>query len=279
MKVGAHYTRDELRDAVSFIGISHGDVVLLHVSLGRLGIPAETGPDFPAMSSLLIDVFADAVGPTGTLLVPTYTYSFRRGEMFDVAESPATTGEFCERFRRRPDVIRSRDPMLATAGIGPAAHDILRRISFNCYGEGSTFDRLHECGAKICTIGLGLWWATYCHYIERSAAVPFRFDKSFTGVIREDGRDAAETWTYFAAPHLVNCQSNSIALERRVRQEGLLRLAPVGRGQIAVIGAREFKSFGLNEFQKNPWLTAQGPPCDASELHAAIHADREQHRQ
>ncbi len=42
-----------------------------------------------------------------------------------------------------------------------------------------------------------------------------------------------------------------------------MQIAPVGRGEIMVIGARTYFDFGLNELRQDPWLTAKGPAAAA----------------
>ncbi len=214
----------------------------------------------------MIDAFTEVLGPNGTLVVPTYTYSIGRGEVYEVETTAGTIGEFSEVFRKRPNVIRSRDPMTSAAAAGPKAATVLRTISRSCFGEGSTFHRLREVNARICMLGLGLHWATFVHHIEEVAKVPFRFSKSFTGIVREQGVDAEETWSYFAAPTIENCRSNSLALERRAREEGLLQIATVGRGEIVAIDATSYLEFGLEELRRDPWLTAKGPPAEPQYL-------------
>jgi aminoglycoside 3-N-acetyltransferase len=197
------------------------------------------------------------------LVVPTYSYSIGRGTVFEVETTPSSIGDFPEVFRRRPNVIRSRDPMMSSAAIGPKAAEVLRNISRSCYGEGSAFHRLRNVNGKICTLGISLYWATFRHHIEEVAAVPFRFAKSFTGIIREHGIDSRETWSYFAAPLVDNCQPSGLALERKTRDKGLVGIAPVGRGEITAIDAGKYFEFGLGELRSNPWLTAKGPPVAA----------------
>jgi aminoglycoside 3-N-acetyltransferase len=258
-----HYTRDDLLRAIDSAGIRSGDTVSLQVSLGRLGLPFGVALNYAALSNFVIDAFIDVLGSGGTLVVPTYTYSIGRGTVFEVETTPSSIGDFPEVFRCRKDVVRSRDPMMSSAAIGPRSADILRNISHSCYGEGSAFHRLRDADAKICTLGISLYWATFRHHIEEAASVPFRFPKQFTGVIREQGIDAQETWSYFAAPLVECCQPNGLPLERLAREEGLVRVSQVGRGEIMVIGAREYFEFGFGELRKNPWLTAKGPPAAA----------------
>jgi aminoglycoside 3-N-acetyltransferase len=257
-----HYTRDEFQRAIERVGIQPGDTVSLQVSLGRLGLPADVERNYAALSHFVIDAFMEMLGPSGTLVVPTYTYSIGRGQVYEVETTPSAIGEFPEVFRKRPGVIRSRDPMMSSAATGPKSVTVLRSISKSCYGEGSTFHHLRNVNAKICTLGVSLYFATFRHHIEEIAGVPFRFSKSFTGTVREQGVDAEETWSYFAAPMIHNCQPNGLPLERRVCEEGLLQIAPLGRGEIMVINANTYFDFGLRELQRDPWLTAKGPPAE-----------------
>jgi aminopeptidase-like protein/aminoglycoside N3'-acetyltransferase len=262
----AHYTREELVAAIRAVGVTAGDVVSLQVSLGRLGLPHDTPPHYVAISNLVVDAILGVIGPTGTLIVPTYTYSIGRGETYVVEETPSAIGDFTEIFRRRSGVVRSRDPMLSAAGIGPKAHEILRTISRSCYGTDSAFHRLREVDAKICTLGISLYWATFRHHIEEMANVPFRFRKAFHGAIREEGVAAEETWIYFAAPLQDCCAPVGLPLEQTMRAAGLVKVAPVGRGELMVINARAYFDHGLAELGKAPWLTAKGPPCGSDEL-------------
>jgi aminoglycoside N3'-acetyltransferase len=260
-----HYTRQDLIDAIGRAGIVAGDTVSLQVSLGRLGLP-EGASGYDKISNLVIDAFLDVLGSGGTLIVPTYSYSIGRGILFEVETTPSSIGDFTEIFRRRPGVIRSRDPMLSSAGIGPRAEQVLRGLSTSCYGTGSAFDRLKEVGAKVCTLGISLYWATFRHHIEEMAEVPFRFRKMFNGLIRENGVTRRECWVYFAAPFIENCEPVGLPLEKLARAAGLVRVEPVGRGELMCVGAREYFDFGLAELRKNPWLTAKGPACDVAEL-------------
>ena len=261
MKINYHYTRGDLLRAIEGAGIRSGDTVSLQVSLGRLGMPLGVNQNYAALSNFVIDAFLEVLGPQGTLVVPTYSYSIGRGDVFEVETTPSSIGEFPEVFRNRKNALRSRDPMMSSAAIGPGAQDILRDISNHCYGVGSVFDNLTKSDGIICTLGLGMWWATFCHYIERMAGVPFRFDKHFRGIVREKGQEQEEEWVYFAAPRVTNCESNSIALEKRATEHNLIRVAGVGRGEIHAVPAPDYLAFGLDQLRENPWLTAKGPPA------------------
>ena len=261
MKVASHYTQKDLQKAFVEIGFRPGDIISLQLSLGRLGM-LEGASCYEEIANIVIDTLLDLISPNGTLIVPCYTYSIGKGEPFDIEATPSQIGVFPELFRKRRNVIRSRDPMLSNCGIGTHAELILKGISNRCYGEGSVFDRLRKMNAKICTLGIGLHWATYRHYIEEMANVPFRFHKIFNGTIIENGKENIEDWVYFAAPLGVpNCKPDGVPLERLCKKANIVNIANVGRGQILSISAQDFFEFGLKQMKINPWLSAKGPPC------------------
>lgn len=259
------YSRQELIEGIQQSGIKSGDIISLQVSLGRLGLPEGLPAHYTIVSNFVIDAFLEVLGESGTLIVPTYTYSIGKGEVYEVETTPSRIGDFTEVFRKRSEV-RSRDPMLSSAGIGPASTYLLRPISNSCYGKGSTFHRLRKLDTKICTLGVDLYYATFRHHIEEMANVPFRFLKQFSGIIRESGEDSRETWEYFAAPYVDACEPNGQPLTRMVQEAGLVGVGKIGRGEIKTISAREFFDFGVRQLKLDPWLTAKGPADAPIEL-------------
>ena len=92
----------QLTEALREIGARAGDVVMLHVNAAAIGL--DTSGD--AAHATLLDAVRAAIGPDGTILVPTYTFSFCRQEDFDPATTPTAGGpwspsaDFLEYFRR-----------------------------------------------------------------------------------------------------------------------------------------------------------------------------------
>ena len=261
--MGGDYSLEDLDKALREVGIKQGDVVSLQVSLGRLGLIRNIPANMKSFSIGVIEAFLSHLGKEGTLIVPTYTYSLGRKEIFDPETTPSAIGEFTEIFRKYPRVIRSRDPMLSHAAIGSRANELIFGISNDCFGKGSVFEKLKKSNAKICMMGIGLHWATFRHHIEAMANVPFRFNKVFNGLISEDGKLSEEKWLYFAAPMGIrNCQPNGLPLEQIATKKGIIQKAFLGRGEIIVVEAQRYFELGKEELKRNPWLSAEGPPID-----------------
>ena len=266
-----------LTAAVRELGARDGDVVMLHVNAAALGLD-DAGD--AAHASLLSAVRA-AIGSEGTILVPTYTFSFCRQEDFDPATTPTQGGpwspsaDFLEYFRRLPDVVRSADPIHSIAGQGPRAAGLLEGVAPTCFGEGSVFQRLVAADALICMIGLGLEEATLRHHTEEMVGVPFRYRKLFTGRVREDGVQRKRGWIYNVRILADNGYPDGRRLERAALERGIARRADVGAG--AVIGVRSAALDWLTRalLADDPWATARGPAGDpvAMEDLRAGHAD------
>jgi len=260
-----HYNESMLVEALRQVGLKPGDVIFSHISLGRLGYPEE-GRNIETACRILYNAFQEVLQDSGTLLIPTYTYSIGRSDTYDIQKTPSTVGPFTEFFRKLPGVIRTRDPILSVAGKGPKAEVLLSKLPHTCYGGGCVYERLRKIDGKICNIGLGLYWATFLHHIEEMAGVPFRFKKMFRGYIHDNGMVKQESWIYFAAPLISNCQSDALKIDKMARNRGICRSIPLGYSEIVCANAQEYFNFGMEELSKDPWLSAKGPPCDVGDI-------------
>lgn len=261
------YSKVELINGLKKVGLERGDTVFLHISHRTLGKPQDCTSALQE-SQFLLGAIQEALGPNGTILVPTYTFSFTRQEVFDLQNTPSPGGpwstsvDFLEYVRKQPGVIRSRDPIHSVAGLGPKAHELLTDVPNTCFGKGSVHHRLKEADGKICTIGVGLHEASFRHHVEETVGVPFRFNKLFTGLIRENGELKKQGWLYFVRIMADSGFPAGERLEERARDLGLCCVARVGKGEITAISCREFFDFASHEIRNDPWLTAKGPAGD-----------------
>ena len=112
------FTTADLLSTLRELGISDGDVMLVHSSFAEfLGFRGKA-PD-------VIRVLKQAVGPHGTLMMPTLSFSgsaaayAREAKLFDLARSPSKVGLLTELFRRSEGVVRSLHPTHSVAVWGP----------------------------------------------------------------------------------------------------------------------------------------------------------------
>ncbi|MCM3874384.1 MAG: DUF4910 domain-containing protein [Pyrinomonadaceae bacterium] len=266
-----HYTQADFIAQLQKTGLGAGDTVFFHLCVENLGHLKGCNTSEQICESIL-DALQSVVGPDGTILVPTYTFSLCKQEVFDLHDTPTAGGpwstsvDFLEFFRQLPGVVRSADPIHSVAGLGPKAQELLTDLPNSCFGSGSVHERLLRVGGKICMIGVGLDEATFRHYVEELVQVPFRFKKLFTGYIRNGKGLQKSGWVYNVRVMAENGYPDGIRLERKAIEAGKCSIAPVGLGQVKTVDCREYFDLTLRELEQDPWLTARGPIGDPVEF-------------
>jgi aminoglycoside 3-N-acetyltransferase len=176
-------------------GISQGDTLLIHSSLKRtlkriIKSGSEISPD------VILASFLEAVGSSGTLLLPLFNFDFTKGVAFDYKNTPSQMGILTEVARRHPKAIRTGHPIYSFAVIGNQSEKFREVNNFSGYGEDSPFAILHEMNGKIAVLDLPDQNSmTFYHYIEEMNRVSYRYHKTFTGEYT-DLNGCKETRTY-----------------------------------------------------------------------------------
>src|SRR6266436_1109902 len=119
----------DVTDALLSIGVKPGGVVMVHPdAIVAAQFPSIDGSNMDGSNherlDLLIDAMLAAVGANGTLVTPTFSYSFTKGEVFNVRNTPSAVGMVSERFRKRPGVHRTADPIFSFTCSGPLARTL-----------------------------------------------------------------------------------------------------------------------------------------------------------
>ena len=267
MTTDSSYTPAQLRQTLASVGLEHGDLVFFHLCLDQLGT-LEGASSADEQSQLVLAALREAVGPSGTIVVPTYTFSFCRREPFDVEGTPtaggpwSTSAAFLEYVRVQPGALRSRDPIHSVCAIGPQAAQLVRDLPNTCFGEDSVPGRLHRLGGKICMLGIGLEEASFQHHVEEMIGVPFRYKKLFTGSIRENGSARKTGWIFNVHLLAENGMPEGRRVDQLARATGIARVAPLGCGEVTAVETRAFYRALAKTLQDDPWFTATGPATD-----------------
>lgn len=245
------YTRRDLASALTAAGVREGDNLFTLSNVGYFGVP-EGGMTRANVFSTVLGALQDAVGPKGTLCVPTFTYSFCRKQDYDPANSPSDMGLFAEDLRRRPGAHRSEDPIFSVAALGPRAEEFTRDAPEACFGPGSFWERFLAADGLFCHLSF-LMGPPLIHYVERSLDVPYRQDRVFTGNLVKDGKKIPRRAVYFSrAMDDPGALTDTDWFEERVEALGLCRRVHVGRGFILAMRARDVDRFVREEIKAHP---------------------------
>lgn len=253
----AHYSKQSLVTALRNAGLNKGDIVFGHSNIGFFGFPVE-GRDKDTIFEVILDAFFEVIGTEGTLVAPAFTYSFPKGEVFDPDKTPGIGGTFSEMLRSLPESYRSVDPSVSVVAIGGRAKEVTENMPLNSYDEDGIFGRLLRFNAKACNMNIDAA-TTFVHYAERVFQVPYRFDKTFAGVIRQDKTDIKTSNTIWVRYLLDETEPKFEPFDKIAMEKGYCRQELVGRGFVKVMTIRDQFRLVEETLPENPWfLTRAG---------------------
>lgn len=236
--MNCHYEFKDLINGFKHIGIKEGDTLFCHSNIGFFGRLKDAETSEQTVKSIL-DAFFEVLGSTGTLVVPSYTYSFSKNLPYDPEHTPTDCGIFSESLRCHPNAKRSHDPNISVVAIGSKAEDLTQNVPTNAYSEDSFFDRFYHENGKIVNLNFDAG-STFIHYVERKLNVPYRFDKTFQGEFKYRDILESRSSTIFVRD---NSNDNTISefsiFDKLAREHGKFRTQKIGRGFIAMISSKD----------------------------------------
>lgn len=242
------------------VGVEPGDTVMFHSSLSSMGYVV-------GGANTVIEGFLRAVGPEGTVAVPTLWWDGTQDVAgWDRDNSPSYPGTITEVFRRRPDSIRSDNPTHSISAIGARAAEMtadhgksgLRPCMYGdgAFAEASPWERLYQWNAHYCFVGVDFSVNTMGHYCQcrllewaLQQAPPERRQALDEGIHRwqKPGH-----WPQYDFPRM----------GQHLEGLGLVRLGKIGSATLRAIRARDMVDNILATLEAHPqeWLPEQFLP-------------------
>lgn len=174
------------------IGVPPGGRVLLMMDVTRLAwLFRKAGDRFDPKE--FIDLFLRALGPEGTLVIPTFNYDLRNGERYDVLRTPTISGALGESALAHPAFKRTANPLHSFAVAGKLQDLFLAAKDPSSFGDRSPFALLKERSFQLVAIDMPLGPAfTYVHFVEQRMRVRYRTERCLQ-LEYTDGNGAAAT--------------------------------------------------------------------------------------
>lgn len=193
-KNGMQVTDENFVSALQSVNADQAEILFIH-----FGMTFGT-PNMEYKRDEILRTIYDAIQEMNvkTIIFPTFTFSFPNGKDYDVKKSKSKMGALNEYVRRQPEAIRSLDPLMSVALVGDKKY-LATGVGRESVGRDCTFDMLHrEKGVKFLFLGTRPQDCfTYTHYIEWAVHVPYRYDRSFSGIIHADGGSYDATYKLF----------------------------------------------------------------------------------
>jgi len=241
----------DLSAVLNGVGVFSDDVVMIH---GDAGVAAQfLSVQRDEQLNHLMNEIVEFAGTEGTVVVPTFSYSFTKQQDFDVRNTPGDIGLFSEAFRKLPIALRSKNPNFSVASIGRYAMDFRKARIDDAFGVDTAFDLLHKLKGKIVCLGCEFNRVTFVHYLEQSIGVPYRYFKTFSGEVLDEKSSKFINARYYVRDLDLDKRVDLDLLKERGVDRGLVSIGTFGRFPVFSIGADDFYALGTELLSENPY--------------------------
>ena len=247
-------TKDQVIACLAGLGICSGDGLLVHSAVQYLGRPQ-------GGVGIYLEATQAVIGAEGTLVVPTFNFSFAKGEPYDPGETPSQgMGAFSEYVRQHPEARRTSHPLQSVAILGRYAADLAERDTLSAFDPGSAFERMLELDFKLLLLGADSRATSMFHYCEQRLNVPYRYWKDFTGPVRTPGGWQTRTYRMFVRDLELNPQLTLDPVVADMQARGEWISAPLNYGQVTVCRLADFVLAADRTLAEDPWSLVLNRP-------------------
>ena len=173
----------KLRQLASRLGINKGDRVYVTSDVKNLLYEAMHHDDETDLN-ILIEGMMDIIGEEGSLVFPSFNWSFCGGTPFDYHKTPAKTGSLCKVAMARDDFKRTKHPIYSFVCWGKDTEDLCALDNKSSFGNDSPFAYMVSHGYRNLFIDKELEHSyVFVHYAEQSVGNlhdNYRYLKDFT---------------------------------------------------------------------------------------------------
>ena len=161
-------------------GLNKGDIVLIHSNISKL-YKKLLKANFKFKIEDILEIIIEYIGPSGTLIIPTFNFDFCDGKTYDFLNTKSQMGVLSEAARIKAKLNKSWHPVYSFVFFGKIPYAELNKKNYSAFGKNSIFEWLTNQDAKISIIDLPDQNSmTYYHYVEEKNRVNWRYQKKFS---------------------------------------------------------------------------------------------------
>jgi len=166
-------------------------------SIGLIYLGSSNKSRLECFSSVLREI----ANRGGNILIPAFSYSFCRNEIFSVQNSPTTLGDSHEFLRLNSKARRTSNGIFSYLVFGshPVFSEHMNKRPYqDCFGQSSLLSQILDLDGWIGSIGGVIQSTTEIHHIEKKVQASYRYDKVFNGqVIHNNGERYEQKAVFF----------------------------------------------------------------------------------
>lgn len=240
-------TKNQIEAGLRDLGLEAGDTALVHSSLKSFG-RVEGGADS------VIDALLEVTGPKGCVVVPTLTLGASESPViFDVRESPSTSGLITNTFRERPEARRSHHPTSSAAAIGWAAGEMMAYHNDTPCGLLSPYGQVYTRGGWCLFLGAKWSTNTMFHVAEEIVMPKYLRFAEFRDAVLIDENGSRSTVAF----RRYNCYQTGVQRDLSkmgpvFEAAGVVRHGTIGSSECTLIRAKDVIDISVEILRDRP---------------------------
>lgn len=253
--------KQDILAALSAVGLARGQSVMVHTSLSSLGFVC-------GGAQVVIEALLEALGPEGTLMMPTQSWKNldpMEGVHWEEPEEwwqqirdhwPAynkeitptnTMGAVAEMFRKWPGAMRSDHPARSVAAWGKYAQFLTQNHDLsNIFGENSPIGKLYNLDGYVLLIGVGYDKNTSLHLADVRAEYPGKHNCRQYSAVMENG---SRVWKQYDT--LFVDGEDFDAIGEAFEQAYPVQKVRLGNGTLTFMKQRQLVDFAVKWMEEN----------------------------
>lgn len=269
--------RIKVNFALDRLKVEPGDLIFLTAGFGNIQVydnREELEDLFLLVTSSLCERIAH-----GSLIVPTYSYSFSddyNKSVYNVQQTKSKLGIFSNWFLNNFSKLRTQDPMISCSFSDFIIGEEFGANLTSSYGINSLFHKLlmSNYQVKILNLGLGVKWMPFIHYLDFVCQSKYRYHKTFHGKIIDLQEERDLIWEYHVALKHTSTIGSGEKNGLAARDLGLWQFCELGRSDICIIDYHKYFEFSKARTIEDPWNLVTGPPLSESRLRELLKCER-----
>lgn len=221
--------------------IKKGDILYAEIDVMRFGSLYSSDIKKKDLLEEIFNIFYELVGDDGHIIIPSFSYSWGSSnpkKVFDVLNTNGKVGIFPEYFRKRGDVVRTKDPMFSFLIWGKRREEFVA-IGNSSFGINSVFEKVHKENAKLMSFGLTGYDPTFVHYVEESfdkkvKKIGYRQETKFLGTFVEEEKEVLGQHYCMMRPIDSKLVFSDENLTKKLVEKSLLVEIRVGASKISI---------------------------------------------
>lgn len=259
-----HYNYQDILDALQEVGLKKGDTVFIHSNIGFYG-RMENAASADQLCEYFFAALKETVGEKGTIVVPTFSYSFCHNEEYHVNSTVSGCGMFSEYMRKQPDVERSMDPNFSIAAWGDLKQYYTENCAHESFGAGSFWERFLAKNGKILCMNMDCG-STFVHYLENLNQVEYRYNKAFNGEMWNQEENYKRDYFVHYVYALERPEHGPFfgRLDKKCHEQGICTTAELGKGTMLLMEASRYAELITDTLRTEPFFLTIGGDGDGN---------------